>query len=55
MTKPSLDQFGVELFPKIFLYFDIVTWTPTLNLESLSSLLSISKSKYVHDVTSTEM
>ena len=55
MTKPSPDQFGVQLFPKIFLYFDIVTWSPTLNSESLSSLLSTSKSKYAHDVTSTEM
>ena len=50
-TKTSSDQFGVELFAKIFLYFDILTGSRTSNLGS-SILFSLLKSIYVLNFTS---
>ena len=45
------DQFVVQTFANIFLYFDILTISPMLNLEILL-LISILESIYVFDVTS---
>ena len=36
IRKTSSDQFGVYRLAKIFLYFDVLTRSPTLNLGSLS-------------------
>ena len=38
LKKTSSDQFGTIPFAKMFLYFDSLTWTPALNLESFSLL-----------------
>ena len=40
-TKTFSDQLGVYPLARIFLYFEILTWSPTLNLGflSLTSLL----------------
>ena len=50
ITKTSSDQFDVYPLAKIFLYFEILTWLPTLNLGSLS-LPSFLKSIYVLSLT----
>ena len=42
-----------SLFQKFLLYFDIFTWSPTLNLKS-SLLFSLSKSTYVLDFITTD-
>ena len=36
ITKTSSYQFGVYPLAKMFLYFDVLTWSSTLNLGSLS-------------------
>ena len=51
-TKTSSYQFGVHPFTKIFLYFEIRTSSPALDLGSLS-LTSFLKSIYVLSLTST--
>ena len=38
ITKTSSKQFGAYHLRKMFLYFDILTWSPILNLRSLSIL-----------------
>ena len=52
ITKTSSDQFRVWPFAKIFLYFDLLTLSPTLNLGSLS-LCSTPYSIYVLGWTSS--
>ena len=52
ITKTSSDQFGVYPLAQIFLYLEILTRSPTLNLESLS-LTSFLKSIYVLSLTLT--
>ena len=37
----SIDQFGVQSFTKILLHFGNITWSPTLDLESLSFLSTL--------------
>ena len=51
ITKHSSDQFGVWPLAKMFLYFDILTWSSTINLGSLS-LISLIKSIYILSLTS---
>ena len=51
ITKTSSDQFGTQLFEKMFLSFDILTMSPILNLGSLS-LISLPGSIYVFDFNS---
>ena len=46
ITKTSSDQFGTQLFEKMFLSFDILTMSPILNLGSLS-LISLPELIYV--------
>ena len=36
ITKSSSDQFGVCPLAKMFVYMEILTWSPTLNLGSFS-------------------
>ena len=38
ITKTSSKEFGVYPLRKMFLYFDIFTWSPILNIRSLSLL-----------------
>ena len=52
ITKTSSDQFGVEPFAKILLYFDNVTLSLTLNFGFLL-LISLLESIYVLYFTST--
>ena len=52
ITKTFSDQFGVYPLAKIFLYLEILTWSSSLNLGSLS-LTSFLKSRYVLSLTST--
>ena len=52
ITKTYSDQFGVYPLEKIFLYLEILTWSPTLNL-ALLSLTSFLKSIYVLYLAST--
>ena len=52
IIKSSSDLFQTQLFGKVFLYFDILTWSSTLNLGSFS-LFFLSKSMHVLDVTQT--
>ena len=52
-TNTSSDQFGTQLFAKMFLYFDIPTISPILNL-GFSSVTSLRKSINVRDFASTE-
>ena len=49
ITKTSSDQFGVYHLAKIFFYFEILTWPPTLNLGSLS-LTSFLKSCIIFNI-----
>ena len=35
-AKISSDQLGIYSLAKIFLYFEILTWSPTLNFRSFS-------------------
>ena len=51
ITRNFSDQFGVSPFAKNFLYFDILTESPILNLGSLS-LFSLLESTDVLDYTS---
>ena len=51
ITKSISEQFEASTFAKIFFYSDIITWSSTLNLRSLS-LLKTSKLIYVLDLTS---
>ena len=51
ITRNFSDQFGVSPFAKKFLYFDILTESPILNLGSLS-LFSLLESTDVLDYTS---
>ena len=52
ITIASSDQFGTQPFAKMFLYFDVLTWLPALNLWSLSVTFLL-ELMYVFDVTST--
>ena len=52
IIKTSSDQFGVEAFAKILLYFDNVTLSLTLNFGFLL-LISLLESIYVLYFTST--
>ena len=52
ITKTFSDQFGVQPFAKMFLYFDILVTSLILNLGSLS-LSFLLESTYVFDFTST--
>ena len=50
IKKTSSDQFGVIAFAKCFLYFDILTWSTTLNLGSNF----MAKLVYMPDATSAD-
>ena len=52
MTKTSSGQFVVHPLAKMFLYFDILTWSQTLNLGSLL-LTSLIEPIYVLSLAST--
>ena len=57
ITKTSSNQFGTWSFANMFLYFDILTISPTLNLVYLSliSLLeSVSQHLHVQFITCTK-
>ena len=49
----SSDKFGVYTLAKMFFYFDILTWSPTWNLGTLS-LTSLLKSIYVLSIISID-
>ena len=52
ITKASTDQFGLYPLAKMFLYFGILTWLPTLNLESFL-ITSLIESFYALSLTLT--
>ena len=51
ITNISADQLGVYPLTKIFVCFDILIWSPTFNVRSLS-LISLSILVYVLSLTS---
>ena len=55
ITTTSSDQFGVHSLAKLFFYLEILTWSPTLNLGSLSStsLLACYSIEWIYVLSST--